>query len=150
MAIYIDTLPYLKTMQKKLSFPKGNPPTYGNLIFLLSESIKDSIKMINNTTISHDNKYYYYYYTMQYRGVLNNRGYNIRDLDGRLSAYTEIDKKTTLHPYPLRPLDSSQTRNTYFEMANYIKIFNKMTASMPTIKKIEAYWNYLRNIINLP
>lgn len=146
MPIYIDSVPYMKTLQKQVSLPKGNPTMYGNIVFLLSNSIKNSVDMINNKTISNDNKYYYYYYEMLYRGTLNYKRYNIRDIDGRDYAYLSISKRTTLNPHPFKPLNSTKYRNTYFELCKYLEIFSNYTNGLSVVKTIEEYWKYIKEI----
>lgn len=148
MPIYVDTLPYLKTLPKSVALPKGSPQKHGNIVFLYSNNYNESLEIINNPTVFHDNKYTFYFYDALYKGVLNYRSYNIVDTKERTSLYKVISTKSDLLPHPIRDFDSNNYRNTYFEMSKYISIFNSMTQKMPIVKHIESYWRFIRNIVD--
>ena len=71
MAIYIDSKPYLRTITTKVALPKGDPIKHGNLVFLLSNSLKEATDMIKNTTVSADGKYKYFYSFNKNENLIN-------------------------------------------------------------------------------
>ena len=144
--IYLQDFPYMKTLSREIRLPKGEPTGFGNMVFLLSKDFESSIAMIQNKTIDNANKYYYYYYNRQYKGMLYNRTYNIRDFEVQLQNYDRIEEMTLLKRHPLKPLNKTSFRNTYFDMCKYMEIFFKLTAKQPPIKRIESFWRYIRSI----
>lgn len=148
MAIYIDSKPYLRTINTKVALPKGDPIKHGNLVFLLANSIKETTDMIKNTTVSADGKYKYFYSDFVYRGKLYGRVYVERRLDERTKLYETIEKTTNLMKHPKVPLSKSGGWNTFFDMSHHMEIFNKMTVHITSVKKwISVYMDYIKSII---
>ena len=133
MALYIDDVPYMRTVIGRRALPKGDPFKYGNLVFLYSKDIDESIKLINNTTIYNQNSFVYYYYNLLYRGTIRGKKYYIRDMDARKNAYDKIKVETSLMAHPLKPLGETQKsntgkcKNTFFELSKYLSIFFEKT-----------------------
>ena len=150
MAIYLDALPYDKTISRHVALPKGtNKSGYGNLVFLLSPNPKESINMINNQVVNNDNRYYWYYYNLLYKGRVNNRTYNIRHIEERKNIYENVELSTELTGYR-KLLKASDHRNTYFDLCTYLDIFFGMTPKLPYMRKMNEFWNYFKSIINNP
>ena len=73
-ATYVDNISYLKTLPKSILLPQGSPPGRGNLCFLYSKSIDDSIEFMKNPKNCLPKHYYnYYYYNLYYQGRLLKR-----------------------------------------------------------------------------
>ena len=148
MAIYIDSKPYLRTITTKVALPKGDPIKHGNLVFLLSNSLKEATDMIKNTTVSADGKYKYFYSDFVYRGRLYGRTYVERRLDERTRLYEAIEKSTNLLKHPKVPLSKSGGWNTFFDMTHHMEIFNRMTKNLTNVKTwISTYMDYIKSII---
>ena len=148
MAIYIDSKPYLRTITTKVALPKGDPIKHGNLVFLLSNSLKEATDMIKNTTVSADGKYKYFYSDFIYRGKLYGRAYVERRLEERTRLYEAIEKTTTLMKHPKIPLSKSGGWNTFFDMTHHMEIFDRMTKNLTNVKKwISTYMDYIKSII---
>lgn len=153
MAKYIDEIPYMKTVLMKHALPKGYPIKYGNLVFLYSRSVDDSIKMINNPTVYNLNSFMYYYYNTLYTGYVKNKRYYIKDIDGRNIAYNKIKTSTNITPHPIRPLgtvgqaSNGAYKNTYFELSKYLEIFYEKSVNIPIIMRIHIFWDWLGNIL---
>lgn len=147
MAILIDTKPYLRTLTMNVSLPRGNPIKHGNLVFLLSHDVNESVEMINNSVISHNNNYYYYYYDKQYSGYVYTRKFIRRQLAERKDAYELVSKKTKIHPHPMMPLNKSQTYNTYFDMSYHIRIFFELLNTKSVARVVTEYLKYFKSIV---
>lgn len=153
MPIFADTLPYMQCKFQKVTLPdKDNVEKrtgYGNLVFLFSNDVKQSIKMMtNNENCISYNKYKRYYYHLLYRGYIGKKRYNIRDTETRKEVYEKVKKETTITPHPLTILKNTPTKNTYFEMARYCQIFNSLTEKMNASRKLLMFWNYFSSIWN--
>ena len=84
MAIYVDVLPHLKAINKKVALPREGRSTdtdtshlgFGSLVFLFSNTIEESVRtMTNSQTLIRDGKYNRYYYNLLYKGRII-RNYN--------------------------------------------------------------------------
>lgn len=153
MALYIDDVPYMRTVIGRRALPKGDPFKYGNLVFLYSKDIDESIKLINNTTIYNQNSFVYYYYNLLYRGTIRGKKYYIRDMDARKNAYDKIKSETSLMAHPLKPLGETQKsntgkcKNTFFELSKYLSIFFEKTEKVPVITKIHLFWQWFTDTL---
>ena len=102
-AVYPDKLPYLKLATKIVNLPIGEERSnVGNLCFLYTNSIDESVElMTSNVNFRSMKKYYYYYYNPIYYGKLYNKRYRIREVTERKELYKKIrrDTNSTIHPY---------------------------------------------------
>jgi len=147
--LYPNDLPYLKTLTKKVYLPIGKPIGRGNLIFLYSNSIENSIKMMNEqTTFTGNNRYYYYYYNLIYVGKIYNKRYRLRDTERRKEIYEKIEKRTNIHPYMLvNHIRENENKNMYYDLCQHINIYNSITNSLNPFRKIPLFWDYIKSII---
>ena len=84
---YVKDIPYMKALPRKVLLPKGEPIGKGNLVFLFSNSIEESIDMINEpTTFTNNNKYYWYFYNLNYIGKVGVKRYRFKDLKQRVDG----------------------------------------------------------------
>ena len=150
--LYSTDLPYLKAVPRKVYLPIGKPIGRGNLIFLYSNSIDESIRMINEkNTFANNGKYYYYFYNLTYIGKLYNKRYRFKDKDERKEIYNRISSETTLHPYMLVPtIKANETRNTYYDLFKYINIYSDITSKLTPMRKIPIFWDYMKRIVTAP
>lgn len=141
--IYPSNLPYLKTMTRRVALDKGTPIGKGNLVFLFSKNINQSIKMMNQTENLYSNgNMHFYFYPPKYRGYIKTRRYFINDMTLRKEINKKIKENTEIFPYPLKPLiDSAEKRNTYYDLCRYYSIFTKITEKeIQTFRVIEGFW----------
>lgn len=152
MAIYLGSLPYLLTQNKKVALPKNatnDKLGYGCLAFLFVDNHSQAIKIMNNTdNCYHDNKYHYYYYNLLYKGTIANRRYNIRDAEERKNIYARVSKETNISPYPSVSLNSGQAKNCYFDLSKYKEIYSYMTEKKAPNIKMGIFWAYFKSIFN--
>ena len=150
MPIYVDSIPYMIARQKRVALPRTddtNKLGFGNLVFLFTNNIGESIRIINNTdNLYHDGKYYYYYYNLQYSGTIAGRRYYIKDLQERKQIYQRISKETAINPHPPSLLNATPNKNCYFEMSKYFEIYRRMTQKFTPIRKLELFWSYFKSI----
>ena len=160
LPIYIDSIPYLKTQYKKVALPKSgtmvsstgkvsgeNKNMYGNLVFLFTDNIDKSIKMVNNNiNCYHDNKYRYFYYNLLYRGMIGAKRYNIRDAEERKAIYKKISEQTSITPHPPTLLNKTANYNCYYDMSKYCQIYSRIADNFAPVKKMNVFWNYFRSI----
>lgn len=162
MAISLETLPYLMATPKPVVLPwmgiedmlKATSDSiekngFGNLVFLFTNDIKDSIYMIKNkTTCHHNGKYKYFYYNAIYRGVIANRRYNINTKVAQKNIYKDIKTNTEIDPHPPGLLNTTQARNCFFDLSVYNQIYHKITENFTSAKKMTLFWNYFSSIWN--
>lgn len=145
---YVKDIPYLKALPKTIFLPKGVPMGKGNLAFIYSNSVAESIKIINEPkTFANANKYRWYFYNLVYRGKIGTKMYRKKDQKERMRIYKEISDNTTLRPYGASLIiRSNEERNTYFDLVTYNNIFNEYSANLQPMRLIDAYWNYYKPI----
>lgn len=151
MAIYSNAIKHLITQTKRVALPRNdsieNKIGFGSLVFLFTDNIGDSIRMINNNDqCYHDNKYRYFFYNLHYRGTIAGRRYNIKDFDERKRIYNRIIKETQISPHPLSPLNKTQNRNCYFDMSKYFEIYKFMTKKFTPSRKVTIFWDLFKSI----
>lgn len=147
-AVYTDSLPYLKVMNRHITLPKGTPSGKGNLCFLCAKNTDESFKIMkSNVNFVNANKYYFYFYNMIYRGRLYNKSYRIKDNELRRNLYTKLKKETNIHPYLKLKIQPDENRNMYFDLSKYIEIFNNITKKLSPNKRIIIFWDYIKEII---
>ena len=147
-AMYPDSIPYGKVMNRKLTLPNGTPPGTGNLVFLYTTSFANSMSLISDqTNIIFGQRYKLYFYQQDYRGMIWNKRYRIRNIQLRKSHYDTIRKKTQLKPYLPKILDGSLGRNLVYDLHTYVEIFNTYSQKMQIPKRVSTYWAYMRPIL---
>ena len=141
---YVKDIPYMKALSRKVLLPKGEPIGKGNLVFLFSNSIEESIDMINEpATFANNNKYYWYFYNLNYIGKVGVKRYRFKDLKQRVDAYKKIKENTNLQTYPLTPIiRSNEIRNAYFDLVRYNEIFNMYSESVTSSRFIKTFWDF--------
>lgn len=149
-AVYSDSLPYMKLMNRKVTLPRGEKIGRGNLCFLYTHNPDESIDIINNTkNFIHGRRYYYYYIQPIYRGRLYNKIYRIRWVNERKELYKKIEKKTYTHPYNKLTINNAKdNRNMYYDLSKFIEIFNSICEKFIPRKKVTMFWDYFKTIIN--
>ena len=149
--IYVDDIPYMKTLPKKPALPKGNPIGKGNLIFLFSNSLETSIEMMNEKqTFFSNNKYRWYFYNLNYIGKIGPKRYRFKDLKERIIIYKRVSENTNVLPYPTRPvINPNEQRNTYYDLFRYYQIFNSLTEKLTVFRVIDYFWSFFRPIFSV-
>lgn len=148
-ATYLSDMPYIKIVPRKIFLPRGEQRGRGNLCFLYTNSIDESIKQMNSTSnFISAHQYYFYYYNPIYQGVLYNKRYRYRNLEERKAIYERIEKETELHPYRNLNINQRENRNMYFDLSKYLSIFFSICGKLQPSKKIPFYWDYLKQILN--
>ena len=149
---YPEELPYLKTTNKIVYLPVGKPSGKGNLIFLFSKDINQSINMIDHSVnLKNNNRYKYYYYEFKYTGKVNNKRFMIKDVEKRKEIYSRIEKETRISPFPVRPVNTNDQFNMYYDLLKFNNIFFTLTESNTnTMKVIRMFWEFFTPIFNNP
>ena len=148
-AFFPNSLPYLKTVKKQVSLPQGSPIGKGNLCFLYTNNLDESIKVINEKeNFSNRNHYKYYYFNLFYQGRIYNKRYRFRNLDERKDIYKQISDNTSLLPRIRLVNTQNDNKNMYFDLFKYLEIFKSICKNIQPRKYIELYWDYITKILN--
>lgn len=150
--VYPQKVPGFTLYTQPVMLPLGNPIGHGNLVYLFTNSVDDSIKLINNTTnFKHtSNAYKYYFYNMKYSGKIQSKIFRINDREVRDKVYEKINNQTDLTPARFLDLKQLNHRSCFFEMSRYLEIFNSLSQNLPVVPKLRMFWNYIGNIISSP
>lgn len=147
--IYPIDVPELTLFTRRVYLPKGDKVGRGNLVYLYTESISDTISEINGgSNYTPLGNYTHYFYNTLYSGKLKSRTFYIRDKE-KSKIYEKVSKETGLSPVPTITL-SNFDKNCYFELSKYLQIYHTITDGFNPIIKMNLFWEYLGKIINDP
>lgn len=147
--IYPIDVPELTLFTRRVYLPKGEKIGRGNLVYLYTESISESVSEINNgTNYTPIGNYTHYFYNTTYSGRLKNRNFYIRDKEKK-NIYEKVKKETGLTPVPTITL-SGFDRNAYFELSKYLQIYHEITDGFDPFTRINLFWSYLGQVIDDP
>lgn len=147
-ATYPNAIPYNKVINRKIFLPMGEKKGRGNLCFLYTKSISESIQQINNkVNYANNNAYYFYFYNSLYQGKIYNKRYRFREIGIRKKIYERIEKETSLHPYLQMKVQPKENRNMYVELSRYLSIFHSICDKLSIYNRVMYYWIFMREII---
>ena len=153
-AVYPDKIPHLKLSTKIVYLPIGKEKSnMGNLCFLYTNSVDESIElMTNSTNFKSMKKYYYYYYNPVYIGKLYNKPYRFREVNLRKELYKKVKLNTNsiIHPYTKMNIDGKDLRNMFYDMSRYIQIYDNICGKLQVKKRVALYWDYMKRIYLSP
>ena len=93
-ATYLSDMPYIKIVPRKIFLPRGEQRGRGNLCFLYTNSVDESIKQMNSTSnFISAHQYYFYYYNPIYQGVLYNKRYGTEIWKNEKQFTNELKRK---------------------------------------------------------
>ena len=147
--IYPIDVPELTLFTRKVYLPKGDKVGRGNLVFIYSRSISDTISEISNgSNYTPIGNYTHYYYNTIYSGKLRNQKFYIRDNEKK-NICEKVKEETSLTPVPTMTL-SGFDRNCYFEMSKYLQIYHTITDKFDPLSRMNLFWSYLTQIVDNP
>ena len=78
-AVTSDSIKYMKMVQKQIMLPQGSPIGKGNVAFLYTNNLDESINIINSTENCLAKRHYrYYYFNLLYQGKIYNKKFRYR------------------------------------------------------------------------
>ena len=98
---YVDSIEYMHTFPYNVYLNPGKPKGQGNIVFLMSNSLDDSIKMIqsghNCTPYGHFMRYYYY--PIRYAGYIGTKRFKLNARDTLKEVATKVrNTSSTMYP----------------------------------------------------
>jgi tetratricopeptide (TPR) repeat protein len=144
----VDKIPYFKTLSKQVILPIGVPMGKGNICFLYSKSIKESMEiMTSKVNMLNNKKYRLYYYPLIYKERINNRRYFFHDANSRSYNYEEIHNNTDIIPYERISVSNSESRNIFIDLSRYINLFESNTEKLAVYRTIPMYWEFFNHVL---
>lgn len=148
-AVYPNDIPYLRISRKLINLPIGTPQGRGCIAYLYTYNYKDSLKIIENRTNFIAKRFYkLYYIPFLYKGKIYTKMYNRNTLKSREEIYKEISKKDFISAYPYKNITDQEKRNMYFDLSQYMSIFDELSSNFPIQVYIKSYWEYMKMILN--
>jgi hypothetical protein len=151
-AVYPDSLIPMRMLQKQIMLPQGSPVGKGNIAFLYTHNIDESIEIINsNENCLRKNKYRYYYFNFFYQGKIRNKKFRYRMFEERKGFYEKITSETGLITRK-KPVMGNDNKNMYYDLFEYIKIFTSICNKIQPLRYIQFYWDFMKKIftVDLP
>lgn len=148
--IYPIDVPELSLFSRKVYLPKGDKTGHGNLVFLFTKSVSDTISEINSGINYYPiSNYTHYYYNATYSGRLKNKKFFIRDMKEKRSIYDKVKKETSLTTAPGITLNGFD-RNCYFELSRYLQIYHELLDKYDPMSRMINFWAYFKSIVDDP
>lgn len=149
-AVYPESVEYMKTVQRQMMLPQGSPVGKGNLCFLYSHNITESIEMINSRVNGlSKNHYRYYYFNLLYNGKIYNKKFRYKLTDLRAENYDKIETETNLKGRLKLNFSASDNKNMYYELSQYLNIFTSICAKIQPLRYITLYWDFMSKVFML-
>lgn len=126
---------------QKLRLPDG----YSNIVYLLTDTFENSIKMINNRFFITPPSYRRYFYPSVLVGTFLNKRYRINVTKELKTRREEINKKTTLRAYALRSMPKSMD-NTFFNTSD---VYSALRPIIDKASVINAYMKFFPEFVNI-
>lgn len=149
---YPDSLPELIKVEKLIYLPyEVISSGYGSLVFLFTNSIEDSIRVLKSRPNFYDmNRFKHYFYPLEYRGKIYNKKYRIRDINKRKLINEKIQKEVGLIPVPTKTLPKNFQRNIYVDLSTYLNIFSTLSTQpgLQPAMVMRLFWQYFSSIVN--
>lgn len=83
-----------KTNTRRIAFPKSETrPGFGSLIFLISPSVEDNIKLIKNPILNFNNLFKFIYKDYKIKTKIFNKPFNVNYIEQRRIDYSLYDSK---------------------------------------------------------
>lgn len=144
-----EDIPYLKVMTKKITLPKGEPLGKNNLIFLLTNSRKESYDMImDDSNMLKLNYYRYYFYNLYYYGRIRGRRYIINYKADKKKIMKEVSAYTDIQMIPrLKVEQLTTTYSMFYDLSEYLRIFKGLTDRLIPATKCVEYWTFMKSIL---
>ena len=149
-AAFPDSIPYLRTIKKQVLLPQGSPIGKGNICFLYTHNIDESISIINNeVNFLKKNYYKFYYYNFFYQGKVYNKKFRFREMDERDEYYKKIQDNTKLLTKIKLTNIGNDNRNMFYDLFRYIDIFTGICSKLQPMKYIQLYWEYMYKVLSI-
>ena len=128
-ARYVGT-PVNKLQYRKIRLPDGK----GNIVYLLSDTFENCVKMIENKYFSFPVSYKRIFYPFYLNGIFMKRRFRYKVTDKK-NRDVVINTKTKLRPYPNRLISNNSQDNLFFT-CNDLYENTKKIANILSIKRL--------------
>lgn len=148
--LYPSNIPYMKTLARRVLLDRGTPPKKGNLVFLFTETLEQSLfEMEHRSNFGARGFVPLYFYPSRYIGYLNRRRYR-QNLTKELPV---IAKKVnaipgvTMYPAGKRLVMPNEKRSLYYDLSKYLELYRTCTSNASAFRKIDLFWSFFRGIL---
>jgi len=133
--------PFNKLFYRKIRLPDGK----GNIVYLLSDSFENCVKMIENQYFSYPSTYLKLFYPLYLNGMIMKRRFRYKVLDKK-NRDSLLISKTKIKPYPGRMLLQSGNENVFFACNDLYENTKKLLSSV-SLKR--AYTEYIHDFCQI-
>lgn len=147
--LYIDTLPYIKLIKRKVSLPRNQKSMEKyNLLIANNDSYESVLNLYNHPMINTPMNYKVYYTDPIIKEHIGNKNVNINYRNDRKVLYNKI-KEANPNLNPQNTLEIIALKNTIYDIHPRVNAYFKYSKKNISIKnKVASYINYIANIIN--
>lgn len=144
----LNNIPHLRVFKQKVYLPRDSKaPSLYNIVFINNKNIDNSINLMKHPMIITNSKYLTYYIDNLYKKKIHNKFININYRNRRKDIYAKIKDEFSLYKSYMT-FDQVNNRNVYFDLHIYNELFFQNTGSLPILKRIDLYYDYLKVLIN--
>ena len=146
----IKDLPYGKMVKRKCYMDKGNPTGKGNIAFILSNTLEQSLKITEDKENLIPMSYYHlFYYSTIYRGKVGVKRYYIKMTDKNVEIKKQVSDSSLTYIVPNDLNKLNVNKNMYYDLSKNYEIFKSLSKKIPNSKRLSVFWNYFKSIINV-
>ena len=132
--------------------PKGEHTGFGNIIFLLSPSVNNSIELLSNDFIDYRNSLYKnYYIDFRYKEKIGNRKINVNKIASIKRIFKDnenISNKVNIIKPSVKKNYFEKNKNTIIDLGQWINLYNEYSLKISPAKICDGFISYLSNKIN--
>lgn len=146
--IDLHSIPYLQVVQKRVSLPPGENKC-GELAFLFTNNMEESINLTNNTVNCFgNNKYRYFYTPLKMVGYFaNKKRYFVNKIRDYEKIKRTIQENTMLKMYPYKyGISAEDKKNLYYDLSPYLELLSKNPQST-VLNQLKIQFSLLKPIL---
>lgn len=148
--IILNQIPHLRVYRQKVYLPKDpKKPGFNSIIFSNNRNIDDAMNLMKHPLLMTNSKYMTYYIERIYRQKIHTKSIIVNHKSRVNDLYTKVKNEFSMYKTPIA-VKQAAGRNMYYDLQIFNEIFFNNIRSVPIKRKIELYFNYIKNIINNP
>lgn len=137
------TADFNKLHVRKVRLPEGR----GNIVYLLTDTFKNSISMVNSQNFIVPPSYRRFYYPWFYVGNFMNRRCKLNTINLKKERSTMILNQTKLRPYSVRTIQPGSMENIVFAAGDIYDMAKPIMQRFPVKKNYDEFYPALISVL---
>lgn len=138
------TAEFNKLYVRKVRLPDGK----GNIVYLLTDTFENSIRMADNQNFIIPPTYRKFFYPWFSVGMFMGRRYKLNMMNQKKQRTAMIVNQTQLRPYLIRTIPAGTRENILFSAADIYSTVKPIMQRFPIRKNFEEFYSQLMSVVN--